>query len=155
MFTQKISVVAQRTNRHEPILQTTGDEQTLVAVPPPLPIPGKRSVAISPQTAAASGLAQTFGLDFRAAILTVIVDLMLFGGDLVSVGMLIPFALAVAAVHGFIVYRIQRKWYGDDHESALIKALIIAMLTAIPAPLSPIIAVPGGILGIVKAIRRK
>jgi hypothetical protein len=110
---------------------------------------------LKPPPSASRGLAQTFGLDVRAAILTVFVDLMVFGGDAVSFGLLLPIGIGVACVLGFIVYRIQVKWYGDDHDSALIKAMIVALLTAIPAPLAPLVAIPGGLLGIVGAITRK
>ena len=111
--------------------------------------------AVSPQTAASRGLAQTFGLDIRAAILAVIVDLMVFGGEVLSLETLLPLGICVAFVLAFIVYKIQRKWHQDDHDSALIKAMIIALLTAIPVPLTPLIAIPGGIIGIVGAVRRK
>jgi hypothetical protein len=40
------------------------------------------------------------------------------------------------------------KWYGDDRESALIKALILAFLTAIPVPLPAFLSVPAGIMGL-------
>jgi len=96
-----------------------------------------------------------FGLDIRAAILTVIVDLMVFGGDVISLGLLIPLGIAVGGVLGFIVYKIQSHWYKDDHQSAVIKALIVGLLTAIPVPLGPVIAIPGGLLGIVNSLKRK
>jgi hypothetical protein len=98
-------------------------------------------------------LAATFGLDPRVAVLTVIVDMMVFGGDAITLGALIPIGIAVGAILAFIVYKIQMKWYGDDHDSALIKALTVGLLTAIPAPLGPFFAVPTGLLGVVKAIR--
>jgi len=101
------------------------------------------------------GFAATFGLDPRVAVLTVIVDVMVFGGDAITLGALIPIGIAVGAILAFIVYKIQMTWYGDDHDSALIKALIIGLLTAIPAPLGPLFAIPGGLLGVVKAISRK
>jgi hypothetical protein len=116
---------------------------------------GGRPDAGLPQVAASRGLAQMFGLDIRAAFLAVLVDLMVFAGDTFSLETLLPLGIGVAAVLGFIVYRIQRKWYNDDHESALIKAMIIALLTAIPVPITPLIAIPGGIFGIVNAVRRK
>jgi Na+-translocating ferredoxin:NAD+ oxidoreductase RnfD subunit len=96
-----------------------------------------------------------FGLHIQAAKLAVLVDLMVFGIDTVSLETLAPLGVVVAAVLGFIVYRIQRKSYGDDHDTALTKALIIGLLTAIPVPLTPLIAIPAGIVGIVKAIRHK
>jgi hypothetical protein len=107
------------------------------------------------KTSGSRGLAATFGLDPRVAVLTVIVDMMVFGGDAITLGALIPIGIAVGAALAFIVYKIQMKWYGDDHDSALIKALIVGLLTAIPAPLGPFFAIPGGLLGIVNAIRRR
>ena len=105
--------------------------------------------------AAARGLASMLGLDPGAAGLAILVDLMVFGGDAASLGLFVPFAAAVAAVLGYIVYRIQVTRHGDTHGAALIKALSVGLLTAIPVPLTPIIAIPGGILGIVRAARRK
>ena len=104
---------------------------------------------------AAKGLVQMFGLHVTAAVLTIIVDVMVFSGDALSAGILIPLGIAVAGVLGFIIYKIQRHWYGDDHNSALIKAMIVGLLTAIPVPLAPVIAVPTGIVGLVKLVRRK
>src|SRR5271154_4940153 len=91
------------------------------------------------------GIAQLFGLDPRIAFLTFVVDLMLFGGAIVTFGALIPIALVTGLILGLITYRAQMKWYGDDRESALIKGIIIGLLTAIPTPLPSIIYVPSGI----------
>jgi hypothetical protein len=132
--------------------------------PPPLPrvaasgeddAKRMRSTSLSARDSAAQGLVQMFGLDPRVAVFLVIVDLLLFGGNIVSLGTLIPLGVAVGAAVGFITYRGQRHWFGDDHESALIKAMMVAVLTAIPVPITPLVAIPGGVLGVVKAIRRK
>jgi hypothetical protein len=101
------------------------------------------------------GLCQMFGLDPRVAFVTVIVDAMVFGGEIFSAEILLPLGIGVAVVLGFIVYLAQMKWYGDDKESARIKALIIFLLTAIPVPLCPFVAIPGGLIGIVKKIGGK
>jgi hypothetical protein len=114
-----------------------------------------KAEAVQPQVAAARSLAQVFGLEIRAAILTVIVDLLVFAGDTFSLEALLPLGVAVAAALGFIVYKIQKKWYGDDHESALIKAMIIAIMTAIPVPITPLFAVPGGLIAIAGRWRRR
>ena len=107
------------------------------------------------QTAAACrGFTQIFGLDPRIAFLTFVIDLMLFGGAVLTVGLLIPIALVVGIVLGFITYRAQMKWYGDDRESALIKGVIIALLTAIPTPLPAIVYVSSGILGLIHMVRK-
>ncbi len=99
------------------------------------------------------GLVQTFGLDFRVAMLAVIVDVMAFSADVVSAGLLYPIEIVSALILGVITYKIQRAWYGDDRDSAVIKALVIALVTAIPVPISPLLAGPAGILGILRAMR--
>ncbi len=96
-----------------------------------------------------------FGLDPRIAFLTLIVDMMLNAGDLVSMGMLFPVSLAAGIVLGFIVYKAQINWYGDDTESAKIKALIIGLLTAIPTPLPELLYIPAGIVGLFHGFRKK
>ena len=100
------------------------------------------------------GIAQLFGLDPRIAILTFTVDMMLFGGAVLTFGLMIPVSLVAGIILGFITYRAQMKWYGDDRESALIKGVIIALLTAIPTPLPAIVYVPSGILGLIHMVRK-
>ncbi len=98
---------------------------------------------------------QTFGLDPRAAVLTVIVDLMANSATIISAGLLYEVELGAAVVLAFIVYKMQKNWYGDDHDSALIKALVVGLLTAIPAPVTPFIAIPGGAIGLLQLVRGK
>jgi hypothetical protein len=155
MFTKSKPMAVQVMRVQPPVLRSAGDGGTAYPICPLSASAGDRLDAPPPQTAASHTFAQTFGLDFRAASLTVLIDLMLVGGDVFSLGLLIPLGVVVAAVHSFIVYKIQTHWYGDDHDSALIKAMIVGLLTAIPVPLAPFIAVPSGIVGIVKAVRRK
>ena len=100
------------------------------------------------------GFAQLFGLDPRIAILTFTVDMMLFGGAVLTFGLMIPVSLVAGIILGFITYRAQMKWYGDDRESALIKGVIIALLTAIPTPLPAIVYVSSGILGLIHMVRK-
>ncbi len=101
-----------------------------------------------------AGLTQLFGLDPRIAILTLLVDAMLFSGEVLTMGLLIPVAIVAGAGLGFITYRAQVSWYGDDRESALIKAAVIALLTAIPTPLPAILYIPSAALGAVHYLRR-
>jgi hypothetical protein len=98
---------------------------------------------------------QLFGLDPRIAFLTLIVDMMLNAGDLVSMGLLLPVSMAAGVVLGYVVYRAQINWYGDDKESARIKALILGLLTAIPTPIPEILYIPAGILGLFHGFWRK
>jgi hypothetical protein len=145
----------QETPLQSTTLQPWEGQPPIRRVPPLSTAPDGGREEKSPHAAAAKGFAQTFGLEIRAAMLMVIVDVMLFSGDLATLGALTPIGVGVAGVLGFIVYKMQVKWYGDDHDSALIKALVVGLLTAIPVPLTPIIAIPGGLIGIVKAVRRK
>ena len=101
------------------------------------------------------GFAQTFGLDPRVAFVTLIVDLMLNAGEVASLGVLVPASIAAGAVVGYITYKAQMKWYGDDSESAKIKAVVLGLLTAIPTPLPAILYVPSGLVGLYHRLRKK
>jgi hypothetical protein len=105
--------------------------------------------------ARARGFSQMFGVHPAVASLALIVDLMLFGGEVATMGAILPVSIGAGALLGLIVYLTQRKWYGDDKESAAIKALILGFLTAIPTPLPAILTVPSGIVGLVHKWRRK
>jgi hypothetical protein len=104
--------------------------------------------------AAARGFMSTFGLDPRVALLTVMVDLMANSATIVSAGLLYEVELGAAVVLTLIAYKAQRAWYGDDRDSALIKALIVGLLTAIPVPITPLFALPGGAIGLLRLFRR-
>ncbi|HEX4231150.1 MAG TPA: hypothetical protein VHZ07_20905 [Bryobacteraceae bacterium] len=80
---------------------------------------------------------------------------MLFTGELATMGAIWPLALVVAAVLGFIIYRAQIRFYGDDSEAAMIKAVAVALLTAIPTGLPGFLTVPSTVVGVVHTIRRK
>ena len=101
-----------------------------------------------PQQIAARGFTDKFGLHPAMALLTVTVDAMLFGGDLVAAPFFIPLTVAVATGLGVVTFMAQRKWYGDDNESAFIKAFIVAGLTAIPTSLPGFLTIPAGIVGL-------
>ncbi|HWB99723.1 MAG TPA: hypothetical protein VG672_23610 [Bryobacteraceae bacterium] len=117
--------------------------------------PEPRHMESPAASGASASLVRMFGLDVRAAVLVTLVDLMVFGTDVFTAGAFIVMGIVIAAILGFIVYKIQRQWFGDEHESSLIKALIVGLLTAIPVPLTPLIAVPAGALGVFKLMQRK
>jgi rRNA maturation protein Nop10 len=108
---------------------------------------------------AAKRFDQIFGIDPRVAFLAFVVDLMLFGTAAATMGItlpvLIPIAVAAGVVLGRITYKAQMKWYGDDHDSAMIKAGIIGLLTAIPVGIPAIVWVPSGLLGLLHNARKK
>lgn len=114
-----------------------------------------RGLPKSREAIASAGLAQFFGLDPRIAVIAIVIDTMLFIGEIASAGILIVFSLVVGIVFGFITYKAQKRWYGDDHESSLIKGLIMGLLTAIPTHLPAFLYVPAGFVGLVHLFRRK
>jgi uncharacterized membrane protein YedE/YeeE len=103
------------------------------------------------------GFGQVFGLDPRVAFLTVVVDSMLFGGQIATLGASTLVSVPAGFVLAGITYRIQRHWYRDDRESAIIKALIVGLLTALPTSLPGLLTIPSGIIGLVHLLpwRRK
>jgi hypothetical protein len=97
--------------------------------------------------ATSHGIAQTFGLHPAGVVLTLVVNTMVFVTGLGTLGVGWLTSIPVGLVLGGIIYHIQKKWYGDDHESALLKACIVAFLTAIPSSLPGYFTIPSGILG--------
>ena len=118
-------------------------------------VPGTQQRSHEPSPASKRGFSQLFGLDPRVAFLTLLVDLMLNAGDIATLGLLVPVSAAAGIALGYIVYKAQINWYGDDKESAKIKAVILGLLTAIPTPLPAILYVPSGIVGMFHNVRRK
>src|SRR5664280_674723 len=125
-------------SHHEP--QVLPPESQVLS--PNLPFPA----GSPPHHLASRSFAQIFGLHPAVAFVTIAVDLMLNLGEGLTWGALWIATIPIGLVIGIIAYMAQKKWYGDDNESAIIKALIVALLTAIPVPLSPIL-IPSGIMG--------
>ena len=65
----------------------------------------------------------------------------------VTLGLSFPISAAVSTALGFIAYRAQIHWYGDDEESAALKAGILALLMAIPTGLPAFLYMPAGVIG--------
>lgn len=108
----------------------------------------------SPQHHATNNFAQAWGLHPGIALLTVILDTMLFGGQLATVEAIYPLVLVCAFGLGVVTFLFQKKYYGDDDQGALIKAIIVAGLTAIPTSLPGFITIPAGIVGFFRKSER-
>lgn len=106
-------------------------------------------------SAAARGFGQLFGLHPIPTVLTLAVNAMLFGGELATFGALVPLGFLVAIVLGIITYKAQKRLYADDDETALVKAMAVALLTAIPTGLPSCLTVPAGLVGFVHTIRKR
>jgi hypothetical protein len=115
----------------------------------------KRPSMYGVHAAASRGFGQIFGIHPAMAFLTLVVDVMLFGGEVGTLGASLPFSCAAGGILAVIAFRAQKKWYGDDSESAFIKALILGFLTAIPTPLPAMLYVPSGVVGFVHNRRGK
>ena len=113
----------------------------------PVQEPQTREPAANPQQLAARGFGQSFGLHPAMALFTVAVDVMLHSADVLSGGLLVPLSVIGGGVLAAVTYRAQQKWYGDDKESAGIKAVIVGLLTAIPSPLPYALFLPAGLVG--------
>ena len=116
----------------------------------PQPLPS-HSTAVNFHPKAARGFAQTFGLHPGMALLLFVVDSMLFGGQFVTGGAFWPFSALAAVVLGIITFKAQKKWFGDNSENALIKALILGFLTAIPTALRSYLCIPAGVVGLFRS----
>jgi hypothetical protein len=118
--------------------------------------------------AVAHGFGSVFGLHPGIASFTIAVNLMLFGTDGAAtvsailtggadVVVALPAVLTISglagAAVGVITYMGQKKWYGDDAESAKIKGLITGVLTAIPTGLPGMLF--GGVAVLGALFRRK
>jgi hypothetical protein len=110
----------------------------------------------NPHHLAARGFGQAFALHPILGLTAIVTDCMVSAVDVASLGVSAPFLWLVASLFiGVIVFMGQKKWAGDDAESAFIKALIVAFLTALPTPLPSFLTVPSAVVGLVHSLRRK
>jgi len=117
--------------------------------------PTNQSLENSPHTTAHRTFGQLFGLHPIPAATTFVVNEMLFAGAVFSMGSLALLAPAVAIVLGVITYKAQRRFYNDDHDAALIKSLVVGLITAVPVGLPAFLTVPSGVVGLVHTLRSK
>jgi hypothetical protein len=109
-----------------------------------------------PHQVAARGFSHMFELHPILALTAITTDCMVSAVDVASLGTTAPFLWAVAGVFvGITVFLGQKKWSSEDAQSALIKALIVGFLTALPTPLPSFLTVPSGVLGLVQTLRRR
>jgi hypothetical protein len=100
------------------------------------------------------GFLSIISISPAVAALAIATDLLLFGGDLISFGALLPFSAIACCVLGYCCYVLQRR-SGDDHPLALAKGLTLALFTFAPVPITPIIAAPGAAAALLRnALKR-
>ncbi len=110
--------------------------------------PTNQTVSIPSHSAA--GLANRYGIHPLIAFFTLCTDVMLFGGEVGSMGVSLPLSLIVSSAVGYATYKGQKAWYGDSADSAKTKAIVLGILTFIPSPLPATAYVSLGCLGLLK-----
>lgn len=97
-------------------------------------------------------LSKTFGLHPLTALLLFVVDWMLFGEEVATGGIGWVLSLPIGILLGLVAIQIQKRIYKDDHKPAMAKGLVVALLTAIPAPLSSLGLLPLAAFGAIRVL---
>jgi hypothetical protein len=97
-------------------------------------------------------LSKTFGLHPLTALLLFVVDWMLFGEEIATGGIGWLISLPVGILLGLVAIKIQKRMYKDDDKPAMAKGLVVALLTAIPAPLASLGLLPLAAFGAVRVL---
>jgi hypothetical protein len=98
--------------------------------------------------------AKAFGLHPLTALAMFVVDWMLFGEEVATGGVGWVLSLPVGVLLGLFAVLIQRRLFNDESRPAIAKGVIVAVLTAIPAPLSSLGLLPLAAFGAVKVLFR-
>lgn len=103
-----------------------------------------------PHQGAAQRWATMLGLHPLVAFGMIACDFMLFGGEAATagVGLTVTVPIAIALVVPCLL--LQRFSYGDDWGSAVGKAMMVGVLTAIPFPIGSPVTLVGGVLGLMR-----
>lgn len=91
-----------------------------------------------------------FGFHPKVAAFTVLIDLVVFSGTVLTVGFGWFFFVILAVALGYIAYNGQKNWYGDNDADAKTKAVMVAVLTGIPLPIGTALMAYKGITGKIK-----
>ncbi len=97
-------------------------------------------------------LSKTFGLHPLTALLLFVVDWMLFGEEVATGGIGWVLSLPIGILLGLVAMQIQKRIYKDDDRPAMAKGLVVAILTAIPAPLSSLGLLPLAAFGAIRVL---
>lgn len=97
-------------------------------------------------------LSKTFGLHPLTALLLFVVDWMLFGEEVATGGIGWVLSLPIGILLGLVAIQIQKRIYNDDQKPAMAKGLVVALLTAIPAPLSSLGLLPLAAFGAIRVL---
>lgn len=85
------------------------------------------------------GLASKFRISIWSAGILITADWVLFGGEVFTAGVGLPFTMPIGFFVGFLVAMFQRYDTGDNWGVAFSKGVTLGILTAIPTPLPTIL----------------
>ena len=115
-----------------------------------------RSLQNSPHHVAARGFGHAFALHPAPAFFAILADAMVSAVDVATLEISAPILWLIASiVTSVVVFMAQKKWAGDDQESAFIKALMVGFLVALPTPFPAFLTVPSAMVGTVQMFRRR
>ena len=97
-------------------------------------------------------LSSAFGLHPLTAIVLLVVDWMLFGEEVATGGIGWVISLPVGVLLGLAAVLIQKHFYKDENRPAVAKGFVVALLTAIPAPLASLGLLPLAAFGAVRVL---
>lgn len=100
-------------------------------------------------------LSKSFGLHPLVGFGMFAVDMMLFGGEVITLEAIWPITVGVGALLTVPMVLIQRHSFGDSWGAAWGKGLLVGVLTGIPTPLPAIIPLLGGALGTMQMLADK
>jgi len=98
---------------------------------------------------------QAFGLHPLTALGLFAVDWMLFGEEVATGGVGWVLSLPVGLLLGLVAIQIQKRLYKDEKAPAMAKGFVVALLTAIPAPLSSLGLLPLAAFGAIRLMFSK
>ena len=90
---------------------------------------------------------QAMGLHPLVGFGMVAIDLILFVSAVITLGATTLIAIPVALLLAIPCTLVQKYWFNDNLEAAIVKGGAVGLLTAIPTPLPSIVTLVGGLLG--------
>lgn len=100
-------------------------------------------------------LSKSFGLHPLVGFGMFAVDMMLFGGEVMTLEAIWPITVGVGALLTVPMVLIQKHSFGDSWGAAWGKGLLVGVLTGIPTPLPALVPLLGGALGTMQMLTDK
>ena len=91
-------------------------------------------------------LLRRLGIQPTVAVVFVMVDWLLFGGEISSGMASMPISVTAGIILGLWAIRRQHRTYGDTIKVSILKGLILGVLTAVPSPVGSFFTLIGGLL---------